>query len=118
MQQLLICRYTLGCRGELELIWLVLLDHRRQECESGHLVRTLGRLHAGRGYLCILLLRRGEHLLLAVMRHVWRLQLRGQLALLHGVLNSGVDVLGDEAKQTVRGRAARRVLVWLLVGYF
>ena len=75
MQQLLICRYTLGCRGELELIWLVLLDHRRQEREAGHLVRALGRLHANRGYLCILLLRRGEHLLLAVMRHVWRLLL-------------------------------------------
>ena len=75
MQQLLICRYTLDCRGELELIWLVLLDHRRQEREAGHLIRSLGWLHASRGYLCILLLRRGEHLLLAVMRHVWRLLL-------------------------------------------
>ena len=37
---------------------------------------------------------------------------------MHGVLNSGVDVLGDEAKQTICGRAARRVLVWLLVGNF
>ena len=103
MQQLLICRYALGCCGELELIWLVLLDHWRQEREAGHLVRALGWLHAGRGYLRILLLRRGENLLLAVMRHVRRLQLRGHLTLLHGVLNSGVDVLGDEAEQTVRG---------------
>ena len=112
MQQLLIWRYTLGCRGELELLI------RRQERETGHLVRAMRRLYAGRGYLRSLLLRRCEHLLLAVMRHVWRLQLRGQLTLLQGVLNSGVDVLSDEVEQTVRGRAACRILViWLLVGH-